>query len=140
MPTHKSEVVKQAVVSKRLQGHSKRKIARELQINRETVNNILDESQVEPALAQWRRDYLQLVPAALSVVKTVLLQHEDTKTVDKDMLATALQVLKGTGVHEERSRSRNDVRIANDYTTESDEQIAGSIEKLLAGTRAKATP
>ena len=140
MPTHKPEAVKQAVVSKRLQGDSKRKIARELQINRETVNNILDESQVEPALAQWRRDYLQLVPAALSVVKTVLLQHEDTKIVDKDMLATALQVLKGTGVHEERSRSRNDVRIANDYTTESDEQIAGSIEKLLAGTRAKATP
>jgi hypothetical protein len=140
MPTHKPEAVKQAVVSKRLQGDSKRKIARELQINRETVNNILDESQVEPALAQWRRDYLQLVPAALNVVKTVLLQHEDTKTVDKDMLATALQVLKGTGVHEERSRSRNDVRIANDYTTESDEQIAGSIENLLAGTRAKATP
>src|SRR5437899_3125313 len=139
MPTHKSEAVKQALVSKRLQGDSKRKIARELQINRETVNNILDESQVEPALAQWRRDYLQLVPAALSVVKTVLLQHEDTKTVDKDMLATALQVLKGTGVHEERSRSRNDVRIANDYTTESDEQIAGSIEELLAGTRPKTT-
>jgi hypothetical protein len=140
MPTHKPEAVKQAVVSKRLQGDSKRKIARELQINRETVNNILDESQVEPALAQWRRDYLQLVPAALNVVKTVLLQHEDTKVVDKDMLGTALQVLKGTGVHEERSRSRNDVRIANDYTNESDEQITDSIQKLLAGPQPKTTP
>jgi len=140
MPTHKPEAVKQAVVSKRLQGDSKRKIARELQINRETVNNILDESQVEPALAQWRRDYLQLVPAALNVVKTVLLKHEDTEVVDKDMLATALQVLKGTGVHEERSRSRNDVRIANDYTTESDEQITDSIQKLLAGPQPKTTP
>lgn len=140
MPTHKPEAVKQAVVSKRLQGDSKRKIARELQINRETVNNILDESQVEPALAQWRRDYLQLVPAALNVIKTVLLKHEDTEVVDKDMLATALQVLKGTGVHEERSRSRNDVRIANDYTNETDEQITESIQKLLEGPQSKTTP
>lgn len=55
MSSKKPEATKQAVVSKRLQGVSKRKISRDLNIDRETVDNILDESNVEAALAGWRR-------------------------------------------------------------------------------------
>ena len=135
MPKTKSvkpEAVKQAVVSKRLQGESKRQIARDLDIHRETVDNILDESQVEAALAQWRRDYVQLVPTALKIVERMLEKAQDEASVDKDMFSAALQVLKGTGVHEERTRSQNTVKISKDLTNASDEELDKSISELLA--------
>ncbi len=136
MPSKKSkkpEATKQAVVSKRLQGDSKRKIARDLEINRETVNNILDESNVEAALAQWRRDYIRLVPTAMGVVQRFLADGSaEGATIDKDTFTGALQVLKGTGVHEERTRSRNDVRVTQDLTNASDEELDNSITELLS--------
>ena len=128
----KPEAVKQAVVSKRLQGESKRQIARDLDIHRDTVDNILDESQVEAALAQWRREYLQLVPAALNIAKRLLCDADAAGQADKDLFAAALQVLKGTGVHEERTRSRNDVRVTQDPTNASDEELDKSITELLS--------
>jgi Homeodomain-like domain len=141
MPKTKSvkpEAVKQAVVSKRLQGQSKRQIARDLDIHRETVDNILDESQVEAALAQWRRDYLQLVPAALKIVERMLGKAQDKASVDKDMFSAALQVLKGTGVHEERTRSQNTAKISEDLTHASDDELNKSINELLAASKSPA--
>src|SRR5579863_324351 len=91
----KPESIKQAVISKRLQGESKRQISRDLEIHRQTVDTILDESQVEASLAQWRRDYLQLVPKALFIV-TRMLEEAQSVPVDKDLFGAALQVLKGT--------------------------------------------
>jgi len=126
----KSESVKRSVIAKRLQGESKRKISRDLSIHRETVDNILDESQVEASLAQWKRDYLQLVPKALSIV-TRLLEDAQDGPVDKDLFGAALQVLKGTGVHEERTRSQNNVKISKDLTSASDEELNKSITELL---------
>jgi transposase len=134
MPTRKPESVKNAVVAKRLQGDSKRQIARDLDIHRATVDNILDESQVEEALAQCRRDYLQLAPTALNVVKKALAQATDAQEIDRDQVGTALQVLKGTGIHEERTRSRSDVRIT-DHTSESNEQLIDSVDQLLRKTQ-----
>jgi len=134
MPKSKSkkpESVKQAVVAKRLQGESKRQIAQDLEIHRETVDNILDESQVEASLAQWRRDYLQLVPKALNIV-TRMLEDAQNGPVDKDLFGAALQVLKGTGVHEERTRSQNSVKISQDLTNASDSDLEKSITELLA--------
>jgi hypothetical protein len=132
MPSKKSESVKQAVVAMRLQGESKRQIAKGLAINRATVDTILDESQVEASLAQWRRDYLQLVPTALKVAKKFLEEGEQRGAVDKDAFNAALQVLKGTGVHEERTRSRNDVRVTQDLTNATDTELDQSISDLLA--------
>lgn len=134
MPKTKSvkpESVKQAVVAKRLQGESKRQISRDLSIHRETVDNILDESQVEASLAQWKRDYLQLVPKALAIV-TRMLDDAQTGPVDRDLFGAALQVLKGTGVHEERTRSQNNVKISKDLTNASDADLDKSITELLA--------
>jgi predicted transcriptional regulator len=128
--SRKPEATKQAVVAKRLQGESKREISRDLGIARETVDNILDESNVEAALAQWRRDYLKLVPAALGVVKRMF-ENNAEGPVDKDLFTAALQVLKGTGVHEERTRSRSDVRVSQDLTNASDEELDKSIAELL---------
>jgi hypothetical protein len=133
MPSKKSESIKQAVVSKRLSGESKRRIAQDLEINRATVDNILDESNVEAALAQWRRDYMELVPKALTVVRKYITSGAASEEVDKEAFAGALQVLKGTGVHEERTRSRNDVRVSHDLSTESDEQLIDGIGQLLKG-------
>jgi hypothetical protein len=129
--SEKPEAVKQAVVAKRLQGESKRQISRDLGIHRETVDNILDESQVEASLAQWRRDYLQLVPKALAIV-TRMLDEAQAGPVDKELFGAALQVLKGTGVHEERTRSQNSVKISQDLTNASDSDLDKSITELLA--------
>jgi hypothetical protein len=129
--SEKPESVKQAVVAKRLQGESKRQISRDLGIHRETVDNILDESQVEASLAQWKRDYLALVPKALAIV-TRMLDDAQTGPVDRDQLGAALQVLRGTGVHEERSRSQNNVKISKDLTNASDSDLDQSIAELLA--------
>ncbi|GEM_PF-5008214 len=139
MPSKKPESVKQAVVSKRLQGESKRQIARDLEIGRATVDNILDESQVEAALAQWRRDYLQLVPTALRVTKQFLEDGERNAPIDKDVFNGALQILKGTGVHEERTRARSDVRVTKDLTNATDAELDQSIAELIATPKPAAT-
>jgi|SRR5215472_11514221 len=101
-------------------------------IRRETVDNILDESQVEASLAQWRRDYLALVPAALNIVKRMLGNATEAGPVDKDVFSAAIQVLKGTGVHEERARSRNDVRITKDLSHATDAELDKSIAELVS--------
>lgn len=133
MPSKKPESTKQAVVSKRLQGASKREIARDLGIHRETVDSILDESQVEAAMAQCRQDYLKLAPRALDVVERFLIAgSEEGVAIDKETFTGALQVLKGTGVHEERTRSRNDLRVSRDLTNASDEELDKSITELLS--------
>ena len=131
MPSKKPEATKQAVVSKRLQGDSQREIARDLGIHRETVDNILDESNVEAAMAQWRREYLQVAPAALKIVKRMLTEAQDGP-LDKDLFTAAIQVLKGVGIHEERTRARNDVRVTQDLTNASDQELAHSITELLS--------
>jgi hypothetical protein len=131
--SEKPEAVKQAVVAKRLQGESKRQISRDLGIHRETVDNILDESQVEASLAQWRRDYLQLVPKALAIV-TRMLDDAQSGPVDKELFGAALQVLKGTGVHEERTRSQNNVKISKDLTNASDADLDRAISELFQPT------
>jgi hypothetical protein len=106
-----------------------------LAIHRDTVDNILDESQVEAALAQWRRNYLQLVPAALKIVQRMLAEVTDETPVDKDLFSAALQVLKGTGVHEERTRSQNTVKISEDLSNASDDELNRSISDLLAASK-----
>jgi hypothetical protein len=132
--SQKPESVKQAVVAKRLQGESKRQISRDLDIHRNTVDNILDESQVEASLAQWRRDYLQLVPKALGIITRMLDDAQDGP-VDRELFGAALQVLKGTGVHEERTRSQNNVKISQDLTNATDSDLDKSITELLATTQ-----
>jgi len=96
-------------------------------IHGDPVDNILDESQVEASLAQSRRDYLALAPAALSIVKGAL----EGGPVDRDVLSAAFQVLKGTGVHGDRTRSRNDVQMTQEVSHETDEQLDESIAAVL---------
>jgi len=96
-------------------------------IHRETVHNILDESQVEPSLVQCRRDYVALAPTSVKIIKRAI----EGGPVDKDLLWTAFQILKGTGVHEERARSKNNVKISQDLTHLSDDELNESIQELL---------
>jgi hypothetical protein len=100
-------------------------------IDRETADNVLDESQVEALRAQCRRDYVALVPLAVSIVKRML----EGGPVDQDIFSAAVQVLKGTGVHEERARSKNDVKISQDFTGLSDDELNRRIEKLRTPRR-----
>ncbi len=48
MPTNKSPQAQQAVIAKRLRGDSKRQIARDLGMGRNTVGRILSESHGPP--------------------------------------------------------------------------------------------
>jgi hypothetical protein len=72
MPTNKSPQVQQAVIAKRLQGESKRKIARDLEMGRDTVDRILSESQVEAAVAQGRTQLVELVPKAIQLIQRAI--------------------------------------------------------------------
>jgi len=103
--SNKPESVNHAAVSERLQ----------------------DDFQVETSLAQWRREYLALVPAALNIFKRTL----EGGPIDKDMLSAASQVLKGTGVHEERTRSQKNVKISRDFRDQSDDELNRKIREFL---------
>ena len=97
-------------------------------IHRETADNVLDQSQAEALLAQCRRDYVALAPVAVNIVERML----QGGPVDKDVFSAAVQVLKGTGVHGERMRARSDVRMTQDVSHETDEQLDKSIAEFLS--------
>ena len=129
---NKPESVKHAAVSDRLQENTKGKTSRGFGIHHATVDDVLDESQVEASLAQCRRGYVALAPMAVDIVRRKL----QGGPVDQEVFSAAVQVLKGTGVHEERARSKKDVKISQDFTDLSDDELNRSIEHLLSARAA----
>jgi hypothetical protein len=115
MPTHKSAPVQQAVIAKRLQGESKRQIARDLGMGRNTVDRILSESQIEAAVAQGRSRLVELVPKAIQLIGLAIEQGLEADEVPRNALDAAINVVKGSGTYEERSRTRGDVYVHDEY-------------------------
>jgi len=123
MPTRKAPQVQQTVIAKRLRGESKRQIARDLQMGRDTVDRILSESQVEAAVAQGRSRLVELVPKALQVIEAALEQGITAAEVPKSALEAAIQVVKGSGTYEERSRTRGDIFVHDEYAKTDRDQL-----------------
>lgn len=131
MPTNKSPQVQQAVIAKRLQGESKRKIARDLEMGRDTVERILSESQVEAAVAQGRTQLVELVPKAIQLIQRAIDQGLAANEVPKSALEAAIHVVKGSGTYEERSRTRGDVYLHDDYAKADRDQLESQLAERL---------
>jgi hypothetical protein len=65
----KSPATKAAVVAKRCQGDSKRKIARDLKLPRVTVGSILDEANLDQQLTSGQLQSAGLIPRAIGVIE-----------------------------------------------------------------------
>jgi hypothetical protein len=87
--TYKSPVVQNQVLARALAGQSKRRIARELGVARDTVTNIQNLGQIGPLLEEARAQCVALIPKAIEVVD---------KCLDKESEGAAFRVLEGTGV------------------------------------------
>jgi hypothetical protein len=133
MPTNKSPQVQQAVIAKRLQGDSKRKIARDLEMGRNTVDRILSESQVEAAVAQGRTQLVELVPKAIQLIPQAIDQGLTADEVPRSALEAAVHVVKGSGTYEERSRTRGDVYVHDDYAHAEREHLESQLAERLRG-------
>lgn len=131
MPTNKSPQVQQAVIAKRLHGESKRKIARDLEMGRNTVDRILSESQVEAAVAQGRTQIVELVPKALQLIQRAIDQGLAADEVPKSALEAAIHVVKGSGTYEERSRTRGDVYVHDEYSKADREHLESQLAERL---------
>jgi hypothetical protein len=127
----KAPQVQQAVISQRLQGDSKRKIARDLDIDRKTVDRILSESQIEEAVAQGRSRLVELVPKALQVIEAALEQGLQADGVPRNALEAAINVVKGSGTYEERSRTRGDVYVHDEYAKADRGELESQLRERL---------
>ena len=85
----KPEPVKAAVISRRVLGDSKMKIARDLGITTNTVRRILTESEMIEAVQDGRSRAIGMIPKALDAVEAGL---------DKKDPRTGLGILHGVGV------------------------------------------
>jgi hypothetical protein len=136
MPTNKSPQVQQAVIAKRLQGESKHKIARDLEMGRDTVDRIQNESQVEAAVAQGRTQLAELVPKAIQLIQRAIDQGLAANEVPKSALEAAIHVVKGSGTYYgERSRTRGDVHVHDDYAKADREQLESELAERLGTFR-----
>jgi hypothetical protein len=137
MPTHKSAPVQQAVIAKRLQGESKRQIARDLGMGRNTVDRILSESQIEAAVAQGRSRLVELVPKAIQLIGLAIEQGLEADEVPRNALDAAINVVKGSGTYEERSRTRGDVYVHDEYAkadrAELESQLRDRLQAIGSG-------
>lgn len=131
MPTNKSPQAQQAVIAKRLHGDSKRQIARDLGMGRNTVDRILTESQVEAAVAQGRTQLVELVPKAIQLIHRAIDQGLAAEEVPKSALEAAIHVVKGSGAYEERSRTRGDVYVHDGYAKADREQLESQLAERL---------
>jgi hypothetical protein len=131
VPTKKAPQVQQAIIAKRLGGDSKRKIARDLDVNRKTVDRILCESQVEAAVAQGRTQLVEMVPRAMQLIQKAIDEGLEADEVPKSALEAAIHVVKGSGTYEERSRTRGDVYVHDDYAKSNDEQLESQLAERL---------
>jgi hypothetical protein len=131
MPTNKAPQVQQTVIAKRLRGESKRQIARDLSMGRNTVDRILSESQVEAAVAQGRTQLVELVPKAIELIQRAIDQGLKANEVPKSALEAAIHVVKGSGTYEERSRTRGDVYVHDEYSKADRDQLESQLAERL---------
>lgn len=79
--SRKAPAIKTAVTLKRLQGHDKTRISRELGIARNTVTAILEENDVERLMQDGQTEVLRRVPAALDVLDVRLEKNSENAAI-----------------------------------------------------------
>jgi predicted transcriptional regulator len=76
--SRKAPSIKAAVITRRVNGQSKYKIASELGITRPTVTAILEESNIEQHLKSYQDQSVDLIPAAIEVYRDRLRKGSET--------------------------------------------------------------
>jgi hypothetical protein len=87
--TNKPAVVQTAVVLKAMNGDSKRQIAEDLGIGRDTVTAILEQPELDQLIKEGKTRLHQLIPKSLNAFEHAL---------DKHKTAEATVILQATGV------------------------------------------
>ena len=77
----KPPAIKASVITRRVQGQSKRSIARDLHITANTVDTILEESQIDSHLESGQRLSVTLIPEAIRVAKHRLSQNSENMAI-----------------------------------------------------------
>jgi hypothetical protein len=97
----KSPGTKALVIAKRVQGDSKRKIARDLNLPRVTVTSILDESNLDQQLTSGKLQSAGLISRAIGVIETRLRLNSEN---------AAIKVLENTiwPLNEKQGRNAGD--------------------------------
>jgi DNA-binding MarR family transcriptional regulator len=85
----KSPQVKEAVIAHALIGASNTQIAKDLQIDRATVKNILTSAEIQQHIEVGRSDCVRMIPQSVRVIRQRLEKGSET---------AALSVLRGTQV------------------------------------------
>jgi hypothetical protein len=94
----KPAAIQSAVIAKYAQGESKVQIAKDLEIQPNTVRSILDSSEIEQVILQGRSRVVSLIPRAIDTVEYRLNKHDGN---------IALGVLRGTQVLQTQQITQN---------------------------------
>lgn len=89
MPSNKPPAVQAAVLAKRMNGDSKRQIAEDLEISRNTVTRILTDTELTQVVAEGKTGIYRLIPKAVKAFEHAL---------DKNRTSEAELILRSTGV------------------------------------------
>ena len=79
--SRKAPGIKAEVITRRVQGQSKRSISKDLGITRNTVATILEESHIEQHLQTYQVQSVELVPEALRVMKVRLAANSENAAI-----------------------------------------------------------
>jgi hypothetical protein len=79
--SRKAPGLKADVITRRVQGQSKRSISKDLGITRGTVATILEESHIEQHLETYQAQSVELVPEALRVMKVRLSMNSENAAI-----------------------------------------------------------
>lgn len=87
--SRKAPAVQSAIMTRRALGHSKRKIAKELELSPNTVTSVLELNDFDAQLTSGRSLCAELIPSSVRVVKHRLAQNSEN---------AAFKLLEGIGV------------------------------------------
>lgn len=98
--SRKAPGIKAAVITRRVNNESKRKIAKDLGITRNTVATILEESHIEQHLQAYQHQSMELIPEALRVMRVRLQGNSENaaiKTLESTIWPLTDKRNKGNG-------------------------------------------
>jgi len=98
----KPEPVKAAVIARTVQGESKSKIARDLEIDRATVRRIIDASEISRIVEEGKSECYGMVPKSVSNIEAAVNQGD---------VKASFGILKGTGVLKNGNSNGNQVHV-----------------------------
>jgi hypothetical protein len=134
--SRKAPGIKADVITRRVQGQSKRSISKDLGITRGTVSTILEESHIEQHLENYQAQSVELIPEALRVMKVRLAANSENaaiKTLESTIwpisdkrnkapdvgLTVAIQNLMQVSLHNNAAQPSTDTSTQSTHVIES---------------------